>query len=74
MQKFGFPHHLSRHSPEVTRKLPQDFAFPLGLGSKKQQSVETATPKMIVKLPVSSSNSTESPRRAPYQDLDTINL
>lgn len=75
MQKFGFPHHFTRHSPpELSRKLPQDFAFPLGLGSKKQQSVDTNTPKMVVKLPVSSSNGTESPRRAPYQELDTINL
>ena len=55
------------------RKLPQDFAFPLGVGSKKQQSVEISTPKMVVKLPVSNPNSAESPR-APYQDLDTINL
>lgn len=62
----------------------QEFAFPLGLGPKKQQSVEAENertinnnhrpqrPNSITLLP-GSSNSESSPR-APYQDLDTINL
>uniref|UniRef100_A0A182M6L0 Phospholipid-transporting ATPase n=1 Tax=Anopheles culicifacies TaxID=139723 RepID=A0A182M6L0_9DIPT len=29
-------------SGKIMRKLPQDFAFPLGLGSKKQQSTESS--------------------------------
>jgi hypothetical protein len=59
------------------RKLPQDFAFPLGLGSKKQTSLEaennTNTANGKAKVIPTSSNSDLSPR-APYQDLDTINL
>lgn len=79
------------------RKLPQDFAFPLGLGGKKQHSFESQSGKDVrnqssaivttlnnnhhisnsndistTDLP-GSSNSDSSPR-APYQDLDTINL
>lgn len=62
----------------------QEFAFPLGLG-KKQLSIEAENertannnhhrpqrPNSITLLP-GSSNSESSPR-APYQDLDTINL
>lgn len=65
-------------SGKIMRKLPQDFAFPLGLGSKKQQlevapNNSTNTPNGNVKTNPSSSNSDLSPR-APYQDLDTINL
>lgn len=64
-------------SGKLMRKLPQDFAFPLGLGSKKQQSLEiennTTTANGKAKINPSSSNSDLSPR-APYQDLDTINL
>lgn len=60
------------------RKLPQDFAFPLGLGSnKKQNSLDHPATNGAVKasnkiLP-GSSNSDLSPR-APLSDLDTINL
>lgn len=60
------------------RKLPQDFAFPLGLGSKKHNSSHTApadghkTNHNSNTMP-SSSNGDTSPR-APCQDLDTINL
>lgn len=59
------------------RKLPQDFAFPLGIGTKKQ-SVETPTTNGVIKttgnkiLPVATNNDL-SPR-APLSDLDTINL
>lgn len=67
----------------MMRRLPQEFAFPLGLGGKKQQSFEAENerttnghrpqrPNSITLLP-GSSNSESSPR-APYQDLDTINL
>lgn len=83
-------------SGKIMRKLPQDFAFPLGLGGKKQHSVESQNDKdtrnqsavvttlnnnhhisnsndiSTTDLP-GSSNSDSSPR-APYQDLDTINL
>lgn len=59
------------------RKLPQDFAFPLGLGSKRQQSLETTTgiasPKTKNKILPGSSSSNLS-TRAPLSDLDTINL
>lgn len=61
------------------RKLPQDFAFPLGLGSKKHNASHTAPPDGNGKTQHSSStvpgssNGDASPR-APYQDLDTINL
>ncbi|XP_055538979.1 phospholipid-transporting ATPase ID isoform X4 [Wyeomyia smithii] len=106
-------------SGKIMRKLPQDFAFPLGLGSKKQQQQQsiaalnegvvtsktnqtlgsnnannntssnnnntnnanstavisgngTLNGSQVTNLP-GSSNSDYSPR-APYQDLDTINL
>ncbi|CRK86707.1 CLUMA_CG000540, isoform A [Clunio marinus] len=64
-------------SGKLMRKLPQDLAFPLGLGSKKQYSVENETSNGALKtnnkiLP-GSSNSDLSPR-APLSDLDTINL
>lgn len=63
-------------SGKIMRKLPQDFAFPLGLGSKKQNSLEQSTPngiKVSNKVLPASSNSDLSPR-APLSDLDTINL
>lgn len=74
------------------RKLPQDFAFPLGLGSKnKQHNSTTGTTanntsdkdkdnkaqhqnNNITNILPGSSNGDASPRRAPCQDLDTINL
>lgn len=66
------------------RKLPQDFAFPLGLGSKnKQHNTTTGTTDKdkaqhqnnnITNILPGSSNGDASPRRAPCQDLDTINL
>lgn len=59
------------------RKLPQELAFPLGLGTKKQNSVEHATTNGVLKvnnkiLP-GNSNSDLNPR-ANLSDLDTINL
>lgn len=64
-------------SGKIMRKLPQDFAFPLGLGTKKQHSVEHPTPNGVIKVSSKilpgSSNSDLSPR-APLSDLDTINL
>ncbi|XP_055690523.1 phospholipid-transporting ATPase ID isoform X1 [Lutzomyia longipalpis] len=70
-------------SGKIMRKLPQDFAFPLGLGSsKKQHSINhqdslnhTNNHKhpQQVHLPGSSNGGDASPR-APCQDLDTINL
>jgi hypothetical protein len=65
-------------SGKIMRKLPQDFAFPLGLGSnKKQNSIEhpatNGVLKVSEKILPGSSNSDLSPR-APLSDLDTINL
>lgn len=57
------------------RKLPQDFAFPLGLGSKKHNTSNHdghKTNHSSSTMP-GSSNGDTSPR-APCQDLDTINL
>jgi hypothetical protein len=59
------------------RKLPQDFAFPLGLGTKKQQALEHPTTNGVLKannkvLPGGSNKELNS--RAPLSDLDTINL
>lgn len=64
------------------RKLPQDFAFPLGLGSnKKQNMLDHSHGNGVIKvtsnrvLPGSSTNSEEFSPRAPMAfDLDTINL
>lgn len=62
------------------RKLPQDFAFPLGLGSKKHNSSHTApvdghkTNLNSNIMPASSSSNGDTSPRAPCQDLDTINL
>lgn len=63
------------------RKLPQDFAFPLGLGTKRyqQQNGDGPLPNSVnnhisntVDEPTSSQNSAENRRSS--QDLDTINL
>lgn len=50
------------------RKLPQEFAFPLGLGSKR-----TATEVKPNGIFTPTTTNDTSPR-APCQDLDTINL
>lgn len=63
------------------RKLPQEFAFPLGLGSKNKQHHTPVEPSYksnyhqnsTVPMPGSSNGGDISPR-APCQDLDTINL
>lgn len=62
------------------QKLPQDFAFPLGLGTKKHNAISNNDSKLKSQnhntnstLPGSSNGEDLSPR-APYQDLDTINL
>lgn len=65
-------------SGKIMRKLPQDFAFPLGLGSKKQHSLEHPTTNGVLKvsnkiIPGSSNKDLNNPR-APLSDLDTINL
>lgn len=54
------------------RKLPQDFAFPLGLGSKKNNAAHGPGDAQT-KAAAGSSSGDTSPR-APCQDLDTINL
>jgi hypothetical protein len=59
------------------RKHPQDLAFPLGLGSKKQMNGDHQNGILNVGkiLPGSSSaNSDDMSPRAPLSDLDTINL
>ncbi|XP_055698057.1 phospholipid-transporting ATPase ID isoform X11 [Phlebotomus papatasi] len=71
-------------SGKIMRKLPQDFAFPLGLGSSRKQhsinhqdslnhSNNSHKHQQQVHLPGSSNGGDASPR-APCQDLDTINL
>lgn len=66
-------------SGKIMRKLPQDFAFPLGLGSKKHNSTNHTGDSHKSNLststmPAGSSNDDDSSPRAPCQDLDTINL
>jgi phospholipid-translocating ATPase len=63
-------------SGKIMRKLPQDFAFPLGLGSKKQISLDPPANKTQHNTNIlpGSSNSDDLSPRAPCQDLDTINL
>lgn len=64
------------------RKLPQDFAFPLGLGSKNKHSISTNNDTLTKSHTIShnnnnlpgSSNGGDTSPRAPCQDLDTINL
>lgn len=65
------------------QKLPQDFAFPLGLGSKKHNNNAILSNDNKSKSQINnntnstlpgSSNSDDLSPRAPYQDLDTINL
>lgn len=58
-------------SGKIMRKLPQDFAFPLGLGSKKHQDHFNGVTKV---LPTVSSAGSDLSPRAPLTDLDTINL
>ncbi|CAD7087028.1 unnamed protein product [Hermetia illucens] len=68
-------------SGKIMRKLPQEFAFPLGLGSKNKQHHTPVEPSYksnyhqnsTVPMPGSSNGGDISPR-APCQDLDTINL
>ncbi len=68
-------------SGKIMRKLPQDFAFPLGLGSKKHNATTNHTGdshksnhSTSSTMPAGSSNDGDSSPRAPCQDLDTINL
>lgn len=69
-------------SGKIMRKLPQDFAFPLGLGTKRYQQQNGDGP-----LPNSvnnhisdkdgdevASNPDSANKRRSSQDLDTINL
>lgn len=62
------------------RKLPQDFAFPLGLGSKRHQQNGDVLPNHVpsnqnhITTVTPAPNSISDDPRAPYQDLDTINL
>lgn len=81
MSKFQFQEGFGRliTSGKIMRKLPQDFAFPLGLGSKRQLSTDGQTSSN--KLTVNNNTAAVAPSpddgvntRAPYQDLDTINL
>lgn len=67
-------------SGKIMRKLPQDFAFPLGLGSnKKQNMLDNSHGNGVIKvsnriLPGSSNSEEMSPRAPTAFDLDTINL
>lgn len=60
-------------SGKIMRKLPQDFAFPLGLGTKRyqQQNGDGPLPNSVNNH-MDDNNSTENRRSS--QDLDTINL
>lgn len=73
-------------SGKIMRKLPQDFAFPLGLGSKKHTATH-AISDLAAADPKQKQAATNGPGpsgsgvggggnspRAPCQDLDTINL
>lgn len=60
-------------SGKIMRKLPQEFAFPLGLGSKKLHTANGEN-KTNSAVPGNSSNDGDISPRAPCQDLDTINL
>lgn len=66
-------------SGKIMRKLPQEFAFPLGLGTKRQtsSSENDETKQNITTSPTNSTTpykSDDVSPRAPCQDLDTINL
>lgn len=73
-------------SGKIMRKLPQDLAFPLGLGSKRSQNHfngdvvqnNNANNRVNNVLPVPNAAATAAigtnGRRSPSQDLDTINL
>lgn len=64
------------------RKLPQELAFPLGLGSKRyqQQNGDAPLPNSVENHTANSSEKLETnppkldERRRSSQDLDTINL
>lgn len=63
------------------RKLPQDLAFPLGLGSKRNQQPngDGPLPNSVDNHTASSKDELEAKpnldeRRRSSQDLDTINL
>lgn len=67
------------------RKLPQDFAFPLGLGSKRNQNANSnhqnggivqnsANNDKITNVLPAPNQFTDGGRRSPSQDLDTIIL
>lgn len=71
-------------SGKIMRKLPQDFAFPLGLGSKRHQNYSNGdisqsnggnhiTNVAPAPQPPVGPHSNDT-RRLSYQDLDTINL
>jgi hypothetical protein len=63
-------------SGKIMRKLPQDFAFPLGLGTKKQHALEHPTANGVLKAnnKITPGGSNKDSPRAPISDLDTINL
>lgn len=63
------------------RKLPQDFAFPLGLGTKRyqQQNGDGPLPNSVNNHIVTlsdgqPSNPESAEQRRPSQEIDTINL
>lgn len=60
------------------RKLPQDMAFPLGLGSKgskeENKHSKSSVQKSIDDHDKNKENGKEPHPIAPVQDLDTINL
>lgn len=60
------------------RKLPQDMAFPLGLGSKASRDDNKHSKAMVQKSNDSDEKGKENGKDsnwiAPVQDLDTINL
>lgn len=62
------------------RKLPQDFAFPLGLGTKRyQQNGDGPLPNSVnnhinANEDDGDSNRNSADNRRSSQDLDTINL
>lgn len=69
-------------SGKIMRKLPQDFAFPLGLGTKRyqQQNGDGPLPNSVNNHisdkdgDEAASNPDSANKRRSSQDLDTINL
>lgn len=61
-------------SGKIMRKLPQDLAFPLGLGSKGSKDSKSSIQKSFDNDDKDKENGIGPQPTAPVQDLDTITL